>query len=540
MEKLYSEIKSKISSLWMVFAISSIILAFEPLMWLIRTWYEPAYNSSGFIIFAACVLLFIWSISSRRLSSRPVNRKLAISLLVSTALIRLIGQLFAVNIIAAIALVVDVYAIGKLSALSYRRRPISSGWLAICFIFCLPLERVIQRTIGYGLQNISADGACSILDAMFGDVTCYGVRIILNNMDVLVDLPCSGARSLLLLLMFYSLCMSICRPTIMQGIAGLFLVIISSIITNILRIIILAVGIAYPDVVYIDVMAFPYHDLIGLLMLFIGSIPIIIFSRIFYKCPKYINSTLDQIEWQTPYSIKRDAWWFEDSSYNKSGNIFHYAGKYFNYKMSQKIGGYVLLLFAIIIVSLPKTAIDVSKKNIDIDLPEYMNGEKANHIALEQIEQQYFTQYGGAAAKANYGSHNIMMVRTSSPLRHLHAPDECLRGLGFDVQYMGVNYNIIPSSIYKAVDKNGVSWRVVVSFISDDGKATSNISEAIWHWLNNRNSVWTTVQRISPWDLHEAENRKIDMELMAYLDIDNSNNNINQQIYLTYKGESND
>ncbi len=514
-------IKNRASFTWVTLAIAAMILAYEPVLWLGRTWADPSYESSGFIVFCICAALFIWSVSSERITCKPVDKRLAISLVVTTSLIRLIGQVFAVNVIGAVALVIDVYAIGKLSALSYRRNPISAGWLAICFAFSLPLERIIQRTIGYGLQNISADGACSILGSMFDNVTCSGIRILLNNQDVLVDLPCSGARAILLLLLFYCACMSISRPTIMKGIIGLGITIISAIAINIFRIVILAIGIAYPDIVIIDVMAAPYHDIIGLIALSLGCIPIIIWTHLIYKTPEEMHPVLDQIMWLIPECIKRDSWWIEKSK-----------PKCFN----QKIIASVFLIFAVVIVSLPRTAIDVSSTDISIELPPYIGGEYASPVPLLLQEQVYFTKYGGTAKKAQYGNHNLMLVRTSAPLRHLHAPPECLRGLGFDVEYIGVNYATIPTAIYKATDSDGKSWRVAVSFISDDGKNTTNVSEAVWHWLNNRNSIWTAIQRISPWDMPEIENNRWDIHLKTALNI----NTENKPIYLTYKGENHD
>ena len=137
----------------LVFPIAAGVLAYEPVRWLIQTWQDPAYDSKGFLIFVVCAGLFVWSVTSPRNVTRPDSTRRALILLAATALIRLTGQVFAVNIIGALALVIDVYALATLAGVQHRERPISPGWLAVCFLFALPLERVIQHTVGFGLQT---------------------------------------------------------------------------------------------------------------------------------------------------------------------------------------------------------------------------------------------------------------------------------------------------------------------------------------------------------------------------------------------------
>ena len=178
----------------LIFGTAALVLAYEPVHWLVQTWQDPAYDSKGCFIFLVCAGLFLWSVTSPRNQSRQDNTRWAVILLTATALIRLTGQVFAVNIIGALALVIDVYALATLAGVQHRERSISPGWLAICFLFALPLERVIQHTVGFGLQSLSAGSACLILGGLFDNVSCHGVRILINHKDVLVDLPCSGAR----------------------------------------------------------------------------------------------------------------------------------------------------------------------------------------------------------------------------------------------------------------------------------------------------------------------------------------------------------
>lgn len=200
--------------------VAALLLAYAPMVWLVNTWHDPSYASKGLFVFLGCLSLFLWSVSSRKISGSSIKSKTPLFLLLASALIRLVGQALAINIIGALTLVMDVYALAKLSGLDQRARPLSPFWLAVCVGFSLPLERVLQRTLGYGLQHLSADGACFVLGGVFDTVKCQGVRILINTQDVLVDLPCSGARSFLLLLLFFCICAAIGRFKVLPAVGG--------------------------------------------------------------------------------------------------------------------------------------------------------------------------------------------------------------------------------------------------------------------------------------------------------------------------------
>jgi len=486
----------------LIFGIAAGVLAFEPIHWLAQTWQDPAYDSKGFLIFLVCVGLFLWSVTSPRNHTHPTNTRWALALLTATALIRLTGQVFAVNIIGALALVIDVYALATLAGVQYRKRSISPGWLAVCFLFALPLERVMQHTVGFGLQSLSAGSACLILGGLFDNVSCHGVRILINHKDVLVDLPCSGARTLLLLQLFYAACMTVCRPSLTSGLFGFCVTLFSSLWINIFRIVALAVGIAYPEMVFgMDVMAEPGHSLLGLMALALGCLPILLWARFTEYTPRLHNL-------------------IASSNPDKQFSPTQVMGLGFQalkaHPMAMAFG---FLIVAGGIVSLPKTPIDVARPNIKVSLPLIIDNHQGIPSPLLPKEKVYFTQYGGAAAKASYGNNGLLVIQTSSPLRHLHSPDECLRGLGFEVQHIGISYDTIPTAVYKATTAEGQSYRIAVSFISDQGHITSNVSEAVWHWMQKRDSVWSAVQRISPWEQDSLITRRWDRAVLAALDI---------------------
>ena len=493
-----------------LFVAVALILAFEPVRWLVNTWREPAYDSKGFYVFAACMAVFFLSISSSRGRTVGSRRKTtALALLAFTMLVRLAGQVLAVNTIGALALVIDVWALGLLFDLKGRQRPVSPGWLAIAFAFSLPLERIAQRTIGYGLQMISSDGACFLLGGFFDDLKCYGVRLVLARRDVLVDLPCSGARSILLLLLSFALLAALVRPTTRQAAVGGLLALFSGLLANMLRISLLAAGIGRPELFFnLDVMASPVHDLIGLFTLAAGMFPLILWALKVeaVRPPESIDARCRHF---IPSRIANEGWWLEEPSRNRSVSAF----------LSPVPAALALLVLALVIVNLPRRAVDVVRRAIALELPQHLAGFTARELALLPKEKAYFLKYGGAAKKAFYGPHQLLMVRTSAPLRHLHAPDDCLRGLGMKVSYLGRRFAPVPTARYRAISPDGQSYLVDVSFISDDGLVTSNVARAVWLWLQKPGRNWTAVQRITPEGVGKNATARFESAVIAALDL---------------------
>ncbi len=497
-----------------IFAAAAALLAFEPVVWLTGTWQDPSYGSQGYLVFGISVGLFAWSISSPRIAGSNTRSRHAVAILLATALIRLASQVFAINTIGGLALVADVYAIGLLAGLGERQRALSPAWLAVCFAFSLPLERIVQRSIGYLLQSLSADGACALLHGLFGDVVCQGVRIVLRGRDVLVDLPCSGAQALLLLLLFYSVTAALARPKAGQALFGLCLTLATAFIANVTRITLLAAGIAfYPTELSIDVMAQPWHDLIGLTILGSAAMTVIVWAR-----------SLDRAEIMSfQHERPRPGHGLRLPLFPATLGRFRLSPA--RRSVSPLTGALAFMALSLVIVALPRLPLDVAERDISVALPDRIDGRLATPTALNANEQAYFTQYGGAAAKADYGSASLLVVRTSSPLRHLHAPDECLRGLGFDVEYLGPQYALTPSAVYRATSPDGQAYRIHVSFVSDRGQATTNIAHAVWLWLQQPGTVWTATQRITPWDMDVAERDRFERGVVAALDLPASGRN---------------
>lgn len=470
------------------FAIASLILAYDPVVWLINSWRDPSYQSTG-LIYALLVLCLVgWSLSGEKTEQSRKAKYDALLLLAVAALIRLASQVMAINILGGFALALDVFAIACLLGLSSRTRPISPFWISTLFLFSLPLERIAQRILGYPMQEFSAFGACQLLGAFFDELACQGIRLQVQGQDVLVDLPCSGTQSLMLCMASYVTLNALYRPRILHaafwGIATIFLALIG----NAIRISILAAGIANQEYIGINVMDQPIHDVIGYVTIALSLVPL---------------------------------FWFYKSHQNGDGQraaktLQFSSPKLKTWQINTASAGFVLL--AIVIVSMPRQALDVSRQIPVLELPQILSGTHIQTLELAPLERAYFSQYGGTAQKATYGPMAITLVQTSSPLRHLHSPEDCLRGLGYDVTFVGTRFEPTPTAIYRAAGPDGSLWRVSVTFVSSTGYATSNVAEAIWHWLQFPDSEWNSIQRITPWQLNNGTRDTYEDAIIAALD----------------------
>jgi hypothetical protein len=178
----------------------------------------------------------------------------------------------------------------------------------------------------------------------------------------------------------------------------------------------------------------------------------------------------------------------------------------------------VFLLLAMVIISRTPQPLDVGRELAKPYAPHYLAGTYGQPVALLAKERAYFEQFGGAAIKMQYAERGLLITRTESPLRHLHAPDECLRGLGFEVDYLGSHDKQLPTAVYRAVSPDGAEWKVSVSFISGNGATASNVAEAVWQWLQ-RPQPWMAIQRISPWNSSSEADNDWDRKLFAALDL---------------------
>lgn len=470
------------------------LLAADPLRWLLGTWTDATYNPQGLWIAALVLGLAAWSYTSTLLPEAPGSQRYAYGLLLASAVVRLAGQLLRVNVIGAVTLALDVYALSIIAGLPSRRRPLSPGWLAVLFALSLPLERIVQRLLGYGLQQFSADGACALLRAVGEPVQCIGTRILLAGQDLLVDLPCSGARGLTLLLTLFAALAAVRRPTVRQALLGFVLTLAVAFAANSLRIALLAVALAHPEMIGgASAMDAPWHEGIGLVTLVFAASVLLAWARF---CGSGLQpQTLIPLrggQRPLPQDLKPSWAW-------PRAVLFPLA--------------------ALLILFLPARPVDVARAIAAPRLPATIGGLRSEPVALLPQEQAYFTRYGGGAARAAYGPNALLLVSTTAPLRHLHAPDECLRGAGHSVRYVGLAHDALPTAIYRSTDPDGRAWRVNVSYVSDRGEAAASVAEAVWRWMQAPGTRWTSIQRISPWDQDIADTAAWDVAVARSLDL---------------------
>jgi exosortase/archaeosortase family protein len=490
------------------FAVASGVLAYEPVHWLVGTWLDPSYPTSGSVYLIALSGLLLWSLTSpvaetgAKVWAGERHRRGAIALLLASAAIRLAGQVLAVNVVGGVALGLDVFALAVLLRTGERARPVTAIWLAALFLFTLPVERIFQRIAGYPLQSLSADLSCGVLGLFFNELSCSGVRLQLAGQDVLVDLPCSGTAGLMLSLAFVTILHALYRPRLMTAVLWTAAALASAIIGNALRISLLAVGLGYPESVFgLNVMAEPVHSLIGYLTLGLSLAPVFLFYR-----PTAVprSAMASRILAGRGQSVDRRVADLQKSGWLRGATALGFLG------------------LALVIVNLPRQALDVSARVTIRTLPAVIGGEAGVAEPLLPVEQAYLTQYGGHAEKQRYGPLALTLVQTSSPLRHLHAPDDCLRGLGYRVEFLGTRMAPVPTALYRASSAEGRQWRVAVSFVSDRGHITNNIAEAIWLWLREPKTAWSSIQRITPWQMPETERKGLEASVAAALDLPKS------------------
>ncbi len=469
-----------------------VLLAVHPLLWLVGTWFDPAYDSYGVWVAALTLGLLLWSATSPLRTADSRQRGVGLGLLALTAAIRLLGQWLGINTLGAAALAVDVYAIGLLLGLDRRVRPLAPGWLAVLFAFALPVERVLQRGFGFALQQLSAVGACTMLN-LGAPVQCEGIQLQWREQTVLVDLPCSGTRGLLLLLLLFVALAVLTRPTLGRACWGALLALAAATLGNSLRIVVLATGLVHREALGgVDVLAEPWHSTIGLLTLTLSALPLLLWARRrrgdVLPVPPSTTAGSDALQL---FSVK-------------------------------PLAGLAFLAACGGIVALPPQPVDVARPLPAPQLPGYIAVFAAQPGVLTTQERDYFTRYGGGAARAAYGPYGLLVVSTTAPLRHLHAPEECLAGAGHAVRYLGQTGGPIPSAVYRSTDPQGRVWRVTVTYVSERGEWTPHVAEAVWRWLQAPGTTWRMIQRIAPWELPADAAETFDVAVWRALDLPSS------------------
>jgi exosortase/archaeosortase family protein len=470
----------------------AMVLMAEPAVWLWRTWTDPSYKSHGAVVAVGVAALLLRSVWSGGAPPDAAARRIAWRLFLVTALIRLAGRLLAVQTIGALALVVDVAALAMW--LGVARRPWALQPLAVAAlsVLALPVEHLLQRLGGHPMQLIAARLAELVLSPAFPDLSRHGTLLEHPGILLAIDLPCSGARGLVL---YTGLALALlCRRRAgATGLAmGAIAVLAGATFANALRVVVLFLG----RWLELPVLQAPWHEGLGLACLSLGALPLLhLAGRLPDRQPRRTLRLAPAPSW----SASPPSW----------------------------PSALAAALIGLAVALTPEHPLDVSAASAGPGLPPRLGEFVGEPVPLTEQERHYFARYGGGAHKQVYDDdtgrpHTALLVRTRSPLRHLHGPDRCLLGAGHEVTRIGVRRGPVPTVIYRSVAPDGSPWRVEASFVSDSGRLATGVSEVVWLWLEHPHETWNLVERISPWAVCErdpARCERLDSALFASLDV---------------------
>ena len=472
---------------WVLIA-GAAFLVIEPAIWLEKTWAHTGYDSAGGHFFIVAAGLAIWSLTScfRDDAAAP---SLPWGWVGVALVLQLFGHLLAIPYISALAIPVGVYALGQLAGLDRRRRAISPFWLAIFVGLTLPVEHVVKRLFGFGLQHLAAEGACNLLGLVYTDIICAGLDITLRGHELFVDLSCSGARTLLLFSFLFAGLAAVLRPSARQAAAGFGLALSVGFLVNALRISLLTAGLANEPWLGFNVMERPWHMRVGLACLPFGFVPMALWARWVQRTPPADRDTRTR---QTP-----------DTDTVTRAAVTTSA-----------------VAVALVVLFVPQFPVHMSDSVGPLELPAQLAGHSQQPRATNDVERRYFERYGGRVLVADYGPHTLLVVETNAPLRHLHTPEQWLGDAGFSVQKLGHTPGLLPADTYR-IDRTerGEGRRLDVTYVSDSGHIATSVAEAIWYWLSAPGTTWRAYIRFHPPDTAPSRRAAFDTQLSQFFSI---------------------
>ena len=481
-------------TLGLIAAPGLLALLAEPIHWLVTTWTDPSWDSNGWLMAMVCLVLLMRSVRSGPVAPQAQCLKLALGLVLTTAGVRLAGRLLAVNVLGALALVVDVAALGLALGLSRRPWPVQPLALAGLFAFALPVEQILQRLLGFPLRLVSAMVAHGALSPFANGLERSGTLITGDGLSLAVDLPCSGAQGLMLLgaLGMVIACRKELNPA--RLCLGTIALMAGALLANVIRIVLLYLGLQLE----LAVMAEPLHSALGLLALGMGCAPLLALAR----------------RWPARKPVPTRAFSRKKRARKLAfGQALTLAG--------------VFSLAGLAIAAAPARPLDISTADRGPILPVSIGHHTSIASPLSPLERNYFERYGGQAQKRTYSdasgqTHSVVVVSTTSPLRHLHGPDRCLIGSGHRVRRLGVRPGDLPSVVWRSRAPDGSLYRVEAWFVDERGQGAASLSEVVWRWLGAPGTRWNLIERISAWQTCQSNAqscRRFDAALLSALDL---------------------
>jgi hypothetical protein len=285
-----------------------------------------------------------------------------------------------------------------------------------------------------------------------------------------------------------------------QAVTGLAIALTGAVLANVCRIVVLCVLVVFENPLGIDVLQDPAHGMIGLLAL-LGFVilPLAVWAK------GNLMASVEMASFPT-YSLTTSSLSYSQFLFQRrlqrikaliKTNI---EAALFRLIPSQipAYSGVLACLVALLIVNLPHQPMDVSAEKAWQTLPSRLAGFSGKTVPLNPVESHYFQKFGGNALKVRYGQTAVMLVQTTSPLRHLHDPGDCLRGMGYDVRFIGRQQEPYPSNRFMATAPSGQRYWVDVVFKSNSGQIVTSVSEAILLWIQQPQIHWMAIQRIRP------------------------------------------
>ncbi len=446
-----------------------VVLAVEPVRWLVRTWTDPAYDSDGAWVALLCLGVLVRCVTSGPAERDDTALRRALWLWLGAAAVRLLGRVLDVDHIAALALVADVGALALLLRTSRRPWPVAPWALAGLFAMALPVQHALQQLASWPLRVASTVTAASVLRGVWPELRREGTVLLLPDGPLSVALPCSGASGLVLL---GTLALAIaCRRRLDRSawLLGAAAVLAGAWLTNTLRIVILALG---PTEQWL---LEPAHTVVGLVALAAGAaLPLWVARRLPERVPesaRHVAASLDH------------RWW--------------------------RLMGLAFSAAALWVVQAPHRPLDVSADPRTAQLPAVLGPWLGQPGEPTEQEQRYFKQYGGELQRVRYDTgagHTVLLVSTTAPVRHLHSPRACLQGAGHTVERLGLQPGAPePTVVWRSVDPDGHAWRVQTTFLSAAGTTADSASEVVWRWLAEPGVPWMLVERVTPWEACQVE-----------------------------------
>ena len=221
-------------------ALAIFAIAYVPVfmvMWY-RWWAADSYYSHGVLIpFVSA--FFIWQMKDELIKMKPKESPWAFGVILAGVVLYLFASVFRVNFIAAFSM---LFVLTGLILYFYGTEIFKKIAFPILFLFfMIPLPSVIITRLSFKLKLFAAELATHVIRAIGIKVVQAGSIIQMPHAHVVVDDVCSGLRSLISLLALGSIFAYWFKGPVWKRLLIFVLTVPIAIVTNMVRVVILAV-----------------------------------------------------------------------------------------------------------------------------------------------------------------------------------------------------------------------------------------------------------------------------------------------------------